>query len=61
MQHGASILNQGYAFDSATNEAVTNDNINIMAYQFLDWILGEEGSSTSTFTSLEQDKIKLLF
>ena len=59
MQHGASILNQGYAFDSATNEAVTNDNINIMAYQFLDWILGEEGSSTSTFTSLEQDKIKL--
>ena len=37
---------------------VINDNINIMEYQFINWILGEEGSSTSTFTSLEQDKVK---
>ena len=58
LQHGSAILAQGYAFDSATNEAVINDNINIMEYQFINWILGEEGSSTSTFTSLEQDKVK---
>ena len=58
LQHGSAILDQGYAFDSATNEAVTNNNINIMEYQFIDWILGEEGSSTSTFTSSEQDQMK---
>ena len=58
LQHGSAILAQGYAFDSATNEALINDNINILEYQFINWILGEEGSSTSTFTSLEQDKVK---
>ena len=39
-------------------KAVINDNINIMEYQFINWILGEEGSSTSTHLHL-WNKIRL--
>ena len=57
-QHGSSINSNGRAFDSASNEAIIEDDINIMNYQFVDWILGEEGTSTGVFSSIEQAIIK---
>ena len=57
-QHGSSIKNQNYAFDSSTNEAVINGDISLLDYQFVDWILGEEGTATSSFANSEQNIIK---
>ena len=57
-QHGSSINSNGRAFDSASNEAIIEEDINIMDYQFVDWILGEEGTSTSVFSNIEQNTIK---
>ena len=57
-QHGSAIQSQGYAFDSATNEAVIQNDIEILDYQFVDWILGEEGTATSSFTGSEQNIVK---
>ena len=56
--HGSALLAVGYSFDSASNEAVINENISLNDYQFIDWILGEEGTSTSTFTSVEQNRVE---
>ena len=57
-QHGSSISSNGRAFDSASNEAIIEGDISIMNYQFTDWILGEEGTSTSVFSNIEQSIIK---
>ncbi|MBT3617671.1 MAG: T9SS type A sorting domain-containing protein [Candidatus Marinimicrobia bacterium] len=53
-QHGSAIHSSGYAFESASNEAVIGGNISLNDYEIIDWILGEEGTATSTFTSTEQ-------
>ena len=45
------------SFDAASNEAVINQHIGLLDYQFVDWILGEEGTSTSAFSYSEQNKI----
>tara|TARA_B110000263_G_scaffold42979_1_gene34935 strand:+ start:1617 stop:4055 length:2439 start_codon:yes stop_codon:yes gene_type:complete len=57
-QHGSSINSNGRAFDSASNEAIIEGDINIISYQFTDWILGEEGTSTNVFSTIEQNIIK---
>ena len=57
-QHGSAIHGNGYAFDSATNEAVIQGDIDLSDYEIVDWILGEEGTATSAFTGGEQDKVK---
>ena len=57
-QHGSAIQEHGYAFDSATNEAVIENDIDMMDYQFVDWILGEEGTANSTFSGFEQEIAK---
>ena len=56
-QHGSAFNNHGKAFDAASNEAVANQQIDILDYQFVDWILGEEGTSTSVFSYSEQNLI----
>jgi spore germination protein YaaH len=56
-QHGDAIANSGLAFDSATNEAVIHNEIELN-YTFVDWILGEEGTANSTFNYEEQDQVK---
>ena len=53
-QHGSAIHSNGKTFDSASNEAIIDEDMNIMNYQFVDWILGEEGTSTSVFSYIEQ-------
>ena len=56
-QHGSAFNNHGQAFDAASNEAVTNQQVDLLDYQFVDWILGEEGTSTSVFSYSEQNLI----
>ncbi len=56
-QHGNALHAHGLAFDAASNEAVVNQQINLLDYQFVNWILGEEGTSTSAFSYSEQNKI----
>ena len=58
-QHGLALQKKNYSFDSATNESVTEKMVNLNDYQFTDWILGEEGSSSITFSLEEQSYIEL--
>ena len=57
-QHGSSLHHAGYAFNSASNEAVMNGTVLLSDYKYIDWILGEEGTATSTFTTTEQNLVK---
>ena len=56
-QHGSALHTHGFAFDATSNEAIVNQQVNLLDYQFVDWILGEEGTSTSVFSYSEQNKI----
>lgn len=53
-QHGTAILNYGYAFSSATNDAVVNGIVSLQDYTNVDLILGEESTADETFSSAEQ-------
>ena len=57
-QHGSAFHSQGYPFDSATNEAIMEGDIDLDNYAVVDWVLGEEGTATSSFTGAEQDLVK---
>ena len=57
-QHGDAIHKNGYTFDSASNEAIINGRVKLTDYAIIDWILGEEGSSTSSFDETEQSLLK---
>ena len=57
-QHGSAFHAQGYPFDNATNEAVMEGDIDLDNYAVVDWILGEEGKATSSFTGSEQDLVE---
>ncbi len=53
-QHGPAIWHRGIYFDAASNEAVVAGEVDLNSYDMVDWILGEEGTSTSSFTPSEQ-------
>ncbi len=57
-RHGEAIHKNGYTFDSASNEAIINGRVNLTDYSIVNWILGEEGTSTSSFDENEQSKVK---
>jgi hypothetical protein len=52
IQHGEAI--DGYAFDSASNEAVQTGVVDLSDYAVVDWILGEESYDDETLSSVEQ-------
>ena len=58
LQHGIAIFDNGYDFDSASNEAIINGWINLSDYNIVVWMLGEEGVSTSSFSEREQYLIR---
>ena len=37
-QHGSALHAHNFSFDAASNEAVINQQINLLDYQFVDWI-----------------------
>ena len=51
IEHGSAIT---LPFDSATNEAVADGDLNLTLYDLVDWILGEESSIDHTFDAAEQ-------
>ncbi len=57
-EHGSALHNNDYLFDSASNEAIINNYIKLTDYQIVDWILGEEGTATSSFNDIEQSLIQ---
>ena len=56
-EHGRAIKSIGYSFDATSNEAVINGNLILNDYLIVDWILGEEGSSSYSFDANEQAKV----
>jgi hypothetical protein len=53
-QHGPAIVSYGKNFESCTNEAVTDNLLQLSHYRIVDWILGEESTTNETFSSTEQ-------
>ncbi len=58
IQHGGSLANLGYAFDSASNEAVAGGAVSLTGYEVVDWMLGEESTADETFSSTEQSMVQ---
>lgn len=57
-QHGSAILAAGRGFDSCNNEALIHGRLTMPDYYVVDWIAGEEGSSTSSFDPAEQTLLR---
>jgi len=58
IQHGGSLANLGYAFDSASNEAVAGGAVGLTGYEVVDWMLGEESTIDETFSATEQSMVQ---
>lgn len=56
-QHGFSIFNYGKQLESCTNEAVTDNLLQLSKYRITDWILGEESTVNETFSTTEQNYV----
>ena len=57
-QHGKAFTANGYAFCSATNEAVVRGLVPLTHYQIVDYILGDESTADETFSQAEQETVK---
>jgi hypothetical protein len=58
-QHGNAFRQNGYSFSSATNDAVLQGLISLQNYSITDYILGEESTVDETFSSAEQESLKV--
>jgi hypothetical protein len=56
-QHGQALHANGYSFDSATNEAVSEQLIALDNYKVVVWILGTESTKDETFSMKEQQAV----
>lgn len=57
-QHGSALVASGVSFESCTNEAITDDLIDLENYLIIDYILGEESTVDETFSDAEQPYIR---
>lgn len=57
-QHGAALINTGFSFESATNDAVLDGLIDLSDYLVVVYILGEESTVDETFSGAEQALVK---
>jgi Secretion system C-terminal sorting domain len=57
-QHGKAFTANGYAFSSATNEAVVKGLVPLYQYHIVDYILGDESTADETFSAAEQETVK---
>ncbi|MCT4581188.1 MAG: T9SS type A sorting domain-containing protein [Flavobacteriales bacterium] len=57
-QHGSALHSNNYIFSSATNDAISENLINLNNYSAIDYILGEESSQTHCLDQTEQIKIQ---
>jgi len=58
IEHGSAVHNSGRLFDATSNDAVEANAIDLSDYDIVDWISGEEASSTVSFSPTEQTRIK---
>ncbi len=58
-QHAAALNEDSGQFNSCTNEAVTDGLFNLNDYFMVDYILGDESTVDETFSTEEQEKVKL--
>ena len=56
-QYGQPILDAGFKFVSASNEAVFKDYVNLNDYEIVIWMLGDESTSDETFNQFEQERV----
>ena len=57
-EHGIAMHEIGARFNSTSNERVEDGSVNLTDYQAVDWILGEEGTSTQSFSPAEQTAVE---
>ncbi|NOY77021.1 MAG: hypothetical protein GXO76_04035 [Calditrichaeota bacterium] len=57
-QHAQALWARHIAFSAASNEAIETGKINLADFAAVDWILGEEGTDTESFSATEQEKVK---
>ena len=55
--HGIAITATERNFESASNEAIIDGTVNLLDYQSVVWILGDEGTENVTFSGTEQQKV----
>lgn len=55
--YAPAISNSGFKFESATNEAIVYNLINLSDFDFVVWILGTESTVDETFSSSEQNYV----
>ena len=58
LQHAQALWSRHVAFSSASNEAVEAGKIQLNKFSSVDWILGEEGTDTESFSAVEQEKLE---
>ncbi len=57
-EHGLAMVQIGAKFNSASNERIEDGSVNLTDYDAVDWILGEEGTSTLSFSPAEQAAVE---
>lgn len=57
-QHADAFAKNGYAFESATNDAVIDNIVMLNNYKGVDYILGDESTADETLSSTEQALVK---
>ncbi len=56
--YGAALMANAVSFDTAPNESVENDLVNLADYDAIFWFVGDESAVDETFSETEQTKIK---
>ncbi|MBZ0198838.1 MAG: T9SS type A sorting domain-containing protein, partial [Ignavibacteriaceae bacterium] len=58
-QHASAFNQDSACFNSCTNDAITDGLFNLTDYLMADYILGDESTVDETFSTAEQEKVKL--
>jgi hypothetical protein len=56
--HGRAIAANGFSFESCANEAIISGAVNLLDYQAVFWLLGDESTEHETFNSVEQTRVR---
>ncbi len=59
IQHAAAVSAFGFAFDSTTNEPVSNGTTTLTSYPIAIWANGQESSADETFSAAEQTRLAI--
>lgn len=56
--HAKAMHTNGYSFETVTNEAVTDNLVNLESYQIADYVLGDESTVNESLSTTEQGLLK---